>query len=500
VTRLGSFVREDDRPARRAIQLTVDAAPVPEFVSQAVLRRLENRARGVGSSEALITSARNVSAEHGLRHGVAMLRLLFRVGSGDSSAVAPLLNKLQPDPSDEVMWDATTLMGYDTVSVRRDNQADLVDFFETEIRRGFATDGYSQVFEWLLSNGRVSNNSPMLHPLLETLVTSAVNERSRIEQSMQSFDRAEVFSVAAALNAGQHAVALSGPSLLAAAKRDDVFSRFGPMEFSSFAPLGEVLADLPATLKLQGRRGGHAYLTHTPTENQVVLVHLIESDERYVHGDGRYSRWYSPFDIVEHDLGSERFVGPADIDDYLDERFGNWRGSPFYYDQVLDAPNTTIDRSLDGLLYVYGNLRTTFETGRRHYADEWSAIMRDRFGIDYSNFVPRGIHRKVLATPVTVSDVGVRQIRLVVADFDRVDAGFVQWLDSQRAADVFLVAGVRGDRLDGAALERLALANSLDAIDSASLIESDEDLITPIPGFDVADTVVYGAEKDTTRR
>jgi hypothetical protein len=136
-------------------------------------------------------------------------------------------------------------------------------------------------------------------------------------------------------------------------------------------------------------------------------------------------------------------------------------------------------------------MRDTFANGRRHYADEWAAQMRDRFGIEYSNFVPRGVHRKVLATPVTPEQIAGRHLRLVVADYEVVDADFVNWLDQQRDADCFLVAGVTGDRLDESATERLALANSLATVDHAVLIESEGDLRDPIAGVTPEDVVMH---------
>ncbi|BAN03328.1 hypothetical protein [Ilumatobacter coccineus] len=502
MTKLGAFVRENERPGRRVAELTFDAVVRPRVAAGVLLPRLEARARAAGASEALLARAAQLTETLGVRSSIATYRLLAAVASGNKSAMTPLLNKFQPDIPDQLMWDALELGGYDVEQVRHDDAADLVAFFEPEIRRGFVNDGFSQVFEWLLTNQRVPSESPALRPLLEALVTSAVERREQTEAENQLFSDATLRAVAADLFAqeGPPSCFLSGASLLAAAHPDVERARFGNIEFSTFGGVDGLVAGLPSAFTLVSRRGDHVVVRHTPTDALATVVCCRVDGGRLSHGDGRYTRWYTPFEVAAHDFGIGTFPGPSDTDRYLDERFGQWRTAPFFYDAVLDAPNTTIDRSLDGLLYVYSKMRDTFATGRRHYADEWSAIMRDRFGIEYSNFVPRGVPRKVLATPLTEREVDGRPIHLVVAAFDAVDAQFITWLDEQTSDGVFVVAGVVGHRLDGDANERLALANSLASVDHATLIETPDDLAEPIPGFAVATTTVHASIEMPVKR
>jgi hypothetical protein len=493
VTKLGAFVRENERPGRRIAELAFDAVVRPRAATGLVLPRLEARARAAGASEALLARAAQLTETLGVRSSIATYRLLAAVASGNKSAMTPLLNKFKPDIPDQLMWDALELGGYDVEQVRHDDAADLVAFFEPEIRRGFVNDGFSQVFEWLLTNQRVPNESPVLRPLLEALVSSAVDLRQKTEAGDQPFASSTLHAVASDLIDPSEPARFffSGASLLAAAYPDVARARFGNIEFATFRSVDRIVGDLPSEFTLVSRRGNHVVIEHSPTSAQATVVCFDKDGDRTSHGDGRYTRWHTPFDVVVHEFDLGTFPGPSDVDRYLDERYGQWRTPPFFYDAVLDAPNTTIDRSLDGLLFVYSKMRETFATGRRHYADEWAAIMRDRFGIEYSNFVPRSVPRKVLATPLTEREVDGRPIHLVIAAFDDVDAEFIGWLTEQKVDGSFLVAGVVGHRLDGDANERLALANSLALVDHATLIESATDLDEPIPGFVVTSSTTH---------
>ncbi len=495
MTRLGSFGRKNERSVRRAVQTAVDAAPVPAPILDVVLSGLENRARSAGASDELLALATSASSTDGVRVRIATLRLLIRVGSGDTSAISPLLNKLPRKPSPALLWDVMSLAGFDTESVRHNNDADLLAFFEPEIGRAFESDGYSQVFEWLLDNRKVSQNSALLRPLLERLVASAIEDRDLAEDADPAFVRSELVSVIHSVASWPHQIALWGPSLLAALEPNSAFSRFGSMELATFDPIDDVLLNRPSAFDLVDRRHGHVTLCHRPTRRPVTLVELIASDEYVVHGNGHFTRWHSPLEITQYQIGELCFAGPSDHGRYLAERFGEWHRRPFFYDPLLDAPNTTVDRSLDGLLFTYFHLSSAFESGHRHYADEWAAIMRDRFGIDYSSFVPRGVARKVLATPATTNEVGGRTVRLAISSFGNIEAHFISWLDTQKDDNVFLVAAVTGQRFDPDAVERLALANSLRSIDHAILIESEDDLRAPIAGVEPDEWVMHPNEK-----
>lgn len=497
MTKLGSFVRENERPGRRAATLAFDAVVSPRVASGLLLPRLEQRARTAGASEALLARASSLAVTHGVRSSIATYRLLVAVADGNAAAMTPLLNKFKPDTPDELMWDALSLGGYDVQQVRHDASVDLVAFFQDEIRRGFTADGFSQVFEWLLTNEQVPADSPALRPLLESLIDSAVSLRRKIENEKRLFAAADLQIVASDLidPVDPTRFFLSGGSLLAASHSGEAGPRFGGIEFSTFREVEDVVADIPSEFVLLSRRGDHLVIEHEATKTPVTVVCVRNADGRSMHGDGRYTRWYSTFDVVVHTLELGTFPGPSDVERYLDERFGQWRNPPFYYDPVLDAPNTTVDRSLGGLLFVYSKMRETFAAGRRHYADEWAIIMRDRFGIEYSNFVPNGVPRKVLATPLTLDEVGGRAVRLVVADFDCVDAEFVRWLSEQRSDGHFVVAGVIGDRLDGDANERLALANSLSQVDHAVLIESAANIDEPVDGIPIASMMKHPTVK-----
>lgn len=484
MSKLGTFVRENKRPGKRAAQGVFDAVVHPRVASRLLLPGLEGRARTAGASDGLLERAASNADSLGVRSSIATYRLLTAVAAGDRSKMTPLLNKFKPDMPDELMWDALALAGYDVDVVRHDPTADLVEYFDDEIRRGFTSDGFSQVFEWLLTNGRVPSDSPALRPLLQSLVDSAVSFRSTTESERNPFSTTELQSVAHDLidRADPTRFFLSGASLLAAASPDNPRSRFGGAEFATFSGVGEVLQSVPKTFTLSSRRGDHLVFEHQPTNILITVVCLKNDGNRCTHGDGRYTRWYSRFEVANKPFKLGSFPAPDDVDRYLDERFGQWRTPPFFYDPVLDAPNTVIDRSLGGLLFVYSEMRCTFASGRRHYADEWAIIMRDQFGIEYSNFVPQDVPRKVLATPPTAREVGERSIRLVVAAFDRVDAELARWLDEQCDDDSFVVAGVVGERFQHESNERLALANSLAQINHAVLIESSADLNAPIAG------------------
>ena len=493
MTRMGSNVRSAGRSVRRRSISAFDIVVRPETGSNVLLSRLAARAQDAGASASLVEYAIGLSAQFGVRTSIAALRLLQRVGTGNRSAITALLSKLKLDPSDDLMWDAMTLAGFDSTDVRHDPDADLVHFFEPEIRRGFVTDGYSQVFEWLLSGGRVSNDSPDLLPLLDSLISSAVERRAEIEGSRANVSVPLVQSVYAAFTGvgNPHRVFLSGASLLAHELPTPIPPGFGGVELSTFASLSDVLVDLPDGFVLLNRRGNHVILQHIDSGSKVTLAHIEQRGDRMAHGNGQFTRWYTAFELNDHDFNGTHLLTPADSKLYLDERFGDWRSQPFFYHNILDAPNTTIDQSLEGLLFVYSKLTATFREGSRHYADEWAKIMRDRFGIEYSNFVPSGGHRKVLATPVTSAEICGRQVRLVIADFSPIDAEFIEWLDRQRDDKYFVVAAVTGNRHDASAIERLALANSLAPVNSAVLIETEDDLNVTIGGVKPSEAVMH---------
>jgi hypothetical protein len=493
--RPGSFVRRNAEPARQMATAAFDAVVRPSTGSGALVSRLATKARRTGASSELVDYSSALADDPGVRHAIAALRLIVRVGSGDQSALTPLLNKVAPSGSDTLMWDTLALAGYDVDAVRHDAEADLVVFFRKEIERAFRADGYSEVFEWLLTCGRVSGDSPALRPLLQTLVSSSVEIRERREVSEARFDLGALNGVLGTMQAGgnPHRVFASGAALLALATSAPPPFGFGGIELATFTALDRVMQALPNGTELVELQGGHARLFHCDSDTTFTLVHLREVDGRLAHGNGRYTRWNSRFELDDQLVDGRVVLAPTDIDAYLDERFGTWRTRPFFYHHVLDAPNTTIDATLGGLLYVYSRLRDSFANGLRHYADEWAAIMRDRFGINYSQYVPHGTHRKVLAKPVTAAEVGNRRIRLLVADYASIDVALVNWLTSQRSDEHFLVAGVTGHRLDSDANERLALANSLADIDHATLIESDDDLKAPIGGFVVDDVVFHSS-------
>ena len=496
MTRLGSFVRKNERSGRRAAQRAIDALVRPDTVPAAAMARLERRATAAGATPRLIDATRHVGKLDGVRHQVAMLRLLHRTGSGDLTARTPLLNKLPPGFDDAMMWDVLQLSGFEVETVRDNPDADLVAFLQPEIRRGFQADGFSPVFEWLLTTGRVGGDAAILRELLETLVSSSIERRSNAERATRPFDVDTLFAIADDLITADnpHEIHLSGAALLAAHRGEVAPNGYGGIEFASTAPLDTVVPGLGSQFSLLRRHDGHVIVRHASTGVDATIVHLTTTDERWHHSDGRFRRWYTPYDVVAHEESGRRFFGPNDVERYLDERFGDWRRPAFFYDALVDAPNTTIERTLDGLLFVHERVRTTFAAGTRHYADEWAAIMRDRFGIDYSNFVPHGAPREILATPVTSAEINGRRVRVAVASFDTIDADLVDWIEAQRAHDVFLVAGVTGHRSDDQAIERLALANSLDAVDHATLLESPNDLDIAIGGVAVDEVVEHSRD------
>ena len=103
-----------------------------------------------------------------------------------------------------------------------------------------------------------------------------------------------------------------------------------------------------------------------------------------------------------------------------------------YRDPLFDAPNTTIDETLDAKLHLYERASQAFAEGTRFEADLTAEHLRDRFGIDYRR-TPQPVHPKVLSRPLSrgVDDVPVV---VVVGNFATIDAAQIRRPTASRRA------------------------------------------------------------------
>lgn len=112
--------------------------------------------------------------------------------------------------------------------------------------------------------------------------------------------------------------------------------------------------------------------------------------------EGVHTWYFSPFDLIEYEFLGEKFLVPDNYEKNLEENFGNWRRPTVYYDVSYDVPARVYGNNVEALVYLTNRFCRSLENGWRDLSYQPAKNLRDYFGIDYTDYFPKVVGKKVL--------------------------------------------------------------------------------------------------------
>jgi len=460
--------------ARDSLDRVGSAGKIERTITAAV--RIQ--AKKAGADDILLSRA-NASTLPLLRSRLAVYRLLSRVGTGDLDHLPHLFEKLGTDLTSTERWSVYRLAGVPVDEITADSSPEeVVEILGPTIRAELAATGESTLLEWLITEQQVELDDSGFRRLIEYRCELALLDRLGLETTRSAVDvplQARALRALASTHDRASDLFAAGSTLLTLHEGNDLFSE-RVLEFGTTADLSTVEVDLWArgavTLR---RRGDHLRVRHLDTGVTANVFRFHVHEGLFCHGKATYTRWHTRFELGVLERNGERYRVPADVERYLDERFGQWRTPTLFYDRVFNAPNTTSDETLESLLYLYRRTTRAFSKGSRFYADRGAERLRDVFGIDYSMYVPQALHSKVLSLPFDAHDAAGREIVVLADAFTTIGADDISSFERANDAARYLVAAVHDDG-HPEVNDRLARVKSLRSVDHVALFSSASEL------------------------
>ena len=105
---------------------------------------------------------------------------------------------------------------------------------------------------------------------------------------------------------------------------------------------------------------------------------------------GVHEWYFSPFELAEFQFLGSTFLVPANYEKHLEENYGNWRNATAFYDLSFDEPCVEHARTAAAVEYLARRMSDAVLAGSRDAAQRSAVVLRDRFGLDYTDWFPRG--------------------------------------------------------------------------------------------------------------
>jgi len=449
------------------------------------------RARRAGADEVLLDHGRRLPTRTSMIETIAYFRLLVKVSHGAIRHMTHLLRKFGPEPATpEEFASILRLLGAPVDSIDLpDGRHEIIEQLEEYITAEVKATGGSSIFQWLAVHGAYDLHDPELDRYVHHRLFVALRARRAAETPTCSDELAahRARLLAAIARHGNGSVFVAGTTLLAH-ETDHPQTEPTTLQFGTFhdtADLTRQLADSPIVVLRRNSRRLVVSLPDSPVTGCIEA--FTRRDDVVFHGDGIVTRWHTPFGLTERDgLG----LVPDDTDLYLSERFGNWTTPTLFYDDHLDAPNTTFDPSLESMFALSRRTQNALSKGIRHFAEATTAQLRDVFDIDFSMFMPQPAHRKSLSLPFAAQGLADRPVVVVAGEFATLDAAAITSLEALADESHRLVLAVPSTAGTDGGLDRMATVKTLKVVDHVLLYAGVDTLLADVEALGARELII----------